>query len=486
MTARRASELVLPLALALLLFVVLAAFVAVDPPSGFTSSSSPFTDEAWDIVNARNLVLFGHWSTDDWNLYLLNFPFSASEAAMFSVAGVGIVQARLISIVATALTVFALGAGLRTVLGRGPALIGAVAFGSAALVLYYGRLAYLEPLVALGVTLGTLGALRATAPRSGWWGVLSGLALAGAIGTKPSALFASIGLLLGVAVVLARSSPAARRWLIGAVVAIGVAGLAWVVALGLENRLAVGGDLRIWASEPLPRSVLGWVRRVLGFPFRNDRMLLLAAPLLIGAAVGSVFAIRRRHTLSPTVRGLVGAAIGSLVLGFAVLAMVPYRPNRYEVPLLPAMAILTAVAWSVIAELVGRSDAGRRRAVGTLVAAGLVLPGVVLFASWMLVTPSSLPGIQDDVASIIPPGAAVEGIYAPLFALRAPVVTFVSRPWAGINTGDLYAVRHVRWYIGAMGTTPGWAGRHPAAWAARQQRLCAPWGSRTVCVWQVP
>jgi 4-amino-4-deoxy-L-arabinose transferase-like glycosyltransferase len=371
-------------------------------------------------------------------------------------------------------------------LGRGPALIGAVAFGSAALVLYYGRLAYLEPLVALGVTLGTLGALRATAPRSGWWGVLSGLALAGAIGTKPSALFASIGLLLGVAVVLARSSPAARRWLIGAVVAIGVAGLAWVVALGLENRLAVGGDLRIWASEPLPRSVLGWVRRVLGFPFRNDRMLLLAAPLLIGAAVGSVFAIRRRHTLSPTVRGLVGAAIGSLVLGFAVLAMVPYRPNRYEVPLLPAMAILTAVAWSVIAELVGRSDAGRRRAVGTLVAAGLVLPGVVLFASWMLVTPSSLPGIQDDVASIIPPGAAVEGIYAPLFALRAPVVTFVSRPWAGINTGDLYAVRHVRWYIGAMGTTPGWAGRHPAAWAARQQRLCAPWGSRTVCVWQVP
>jgi 4-amino-4-deoxy-L-arabinose transferase-like glycosyltransferase len=486
MTARRATDLLVPLSLALLVFVILAAFVAVDPPTGVTSSSSPFTDEAWDIINARNFVLFGHWSTDDWNLYLVNFPFSVSEAAMFSVAGVGIIQARLISIVATALTVFALGAGLRTALGRGPALLGAAAFGSAALVLYYGRLAYLEPLVALGVTLGTLGALRATGPSSGWWGVLSGVALAGAIGTKPSALFVSIGVLLGVAVVLGRSSPAARRWLIGAVVAIGVAGLAWLVALGLENRLAVGGDLKIWASEPLPTSLLGWVRRILGFPFRNDHMLILAAPLLIGAGVGALLAIRRRQALSPIVRGLVGATIGSLLLGFAVLAVVPYRPNRYEVPLLPAMAILTAVAAGVLADVVSRASPRRWRAAGTLVTAGLVLPGVVMFAGWMLVTHSTLPVIQDDVASIIAPGAAVEGIYAPLFALKAPVTTIVSRPWAGINTGDLYAVRDVRWYIGAMGTSPGWADRHPTAWAARQQRLCAPWGSATVCVWQVP
>ena len=166
--------------------------------------------------------------------------------------------------------------------------------------------------------------------------------------------------------------------------------------------------------------------------------------------------------------------------------IVPYRPNRYEVPLLPAMAILTAVGWGVIAEVVARASVQRRRAVATLVTAGLVLPGVVLFAGWMLRTRSSLPGIQAEVASIIPPGAAVEGIYAPLFALRAPAITLVSRPWAGINNGDLYSVRDVRWYIGATGTRPGWAASHPNAWAARQERLCAPWGSTSVCTWQVP
>ena len=104
-------------------------------------------------------------------------------------------------------------------------------------------------------------------------------------------------------------------------------------------------------------------------------MLILAAPLLIGAGAGAVLAVRGWQALSPTLRGLVGAAIGSLVLGFAVLIVVPYRPNRYEVPLLPAMAILTAVAWNLIAERVGRrSGAQRWRVVGALVEKSLATP----------------------------------------------------------------------------------------------------------------
>ena len=44
MTARRTTDFLVPLAPALLLFVVLAAFVAVDPPTGFTSSRAPYAD----------------------------------------------------------------------------------------------------------------------------------------------------------------------------------------------------------------------------------------------------------------------------------------------------------------------------------------------------------------------------------------------------------------------------------------------------------
>jgi hypothetical protein len=90
------------------LFALLATFVAADPTSKVTFSSSPFTDEAFNTVNARNFVQLGRWSTDEWNLYLVNLPFSLLQAAWFGLVGVGIVQARLIAIACVSLTAAAL------------------------------------------------------------------------------------------------------------------------------------------------------------------------------------------------------------------------------------------------------------------------------------------------------------------------------------------------------------------------------------------
>jgi len=76
------------------LFAVLTAFVAADPATKVTASLAPFTDEGFNVVNARNLVQLGTWTTDEWNLHLVNLPFSLLQAVWFQVAGVGIVQAR--------------------------------------------------------------------------------------------------------------------------------------------------------------------------------------------------------------------------------------------------------------------------------------------------------------------------------------------------------------------------------------------------------
>lgn len=218
----------------LVVFGLLAVFVLRDPAGRVTASNAPYSDEAWDLINPRNFVLFGTFSTDDWNLHLVNVPYSIIQAAVFTVAGVGMAQGRLLSIVAVALTMAALGWGLRRPLGQGAAILAALAYGTSTLVLYYGRLAFLEPLVALFLTVGGLLALRADGPRSGRWGLAAGLALALAIGTKPSAAFATAGLLVGLGLVRGRS-PAVRRWIGGAVVAIGLAGLVWIVLIGLPN-----------------------------------------------------------------------------------------------------------------------------------------------------------------------------------------------------------------------------------------------------------
>jgi 4-amino-4-deoxy-L-arabinose transferase-like glycosyltransferase len=470
-----------PLAVLLLLW----AFVRADPTPGVTVSNGPYTDEAWDVINARNLVLLGRWSTDDWNLHLVNVPFSVIQAAVFSVAGVGMAQARFVSIAAVAITMLALGFGLRRHLGLEAALLASIAYGGSTLVLFYGRLAFLEPSVAMWLTLGGLLTLRARHARSGRWGLLAGIALALAIGTKPSAAFAVAGILVGLTVAGRRSGPV-RRWIAGAAAAIGLAGLTWVVLIGLPNMAAVRTDLRIWASEPIFASLGGMLRQVVTFPTRSDGFFVLAAPILIIGVGGLLLAVRARRSMAPEVLGLFAAATGWLVFGLGLLAVAPYRPNRYGVPMLPALAILVGIGLWALGTLAPSWSPRRMRSVASAVALVLVVPGLLSYATWMRDATYRLPDIQASVVAAIPAGSVVQGSVAPAFALQAPVVTIVSRPPTRVNPGDLYVTRGVRWYIGAEGSAPEWSKLHPEAWAARTTVLCARWGSDNNCVWHLP
>jgi 4-amino-4-deoxy-L-arabinose transferase-like glycosyltransferase len=133
---------------------ILGTFADVDPWDGFTFSNSPFTDEAWWLANARNFAVFGHWSTDDWNLHLVSPVYSTVQAVALMVAGVDLIAARLVVVAAVALTCIALAVCLRRPFGNGPAIVAAAAYGFSLLILYYGRLAYVEPVVALALVTG--------------------------------------------------------------------------------------------------------------------------------------------------------------------------------------------------------------------------------------------------------------------------------------------------------------------------------------------
>ncbi len=473
------------LAVPVVIVLVLLAFVAADPAVGVTASNGPFTDESWDVMNARNFVLLGAWATDDWTLQLVNLPFSLSAAAVFSVLGVGIVQARLVSIAATGITTAAIGLGLRRPLGPGPAALASMAFAGATLVLYYGRLAFLEPSVAMWLTLGTLAALRARGERAGRWGILAGLLLALAVGTKPSALAAVGGLVAAVAVVGARQA-AVRRWVAGAVLAIASLGGAWLVAVWLPNRTAISNVLRIWASEPIIAPVRTVLGRVTGFPGHNDRFISQSVPLLAAGIAGWAAGAMRWQRLSAEVRLLLAAATGWVVAGLGLLVVAPYRPNRYEEPLLPAFAILLGIGVRVVADAWTARSRPQTLLAGTALALLLVAPGAAAYAGWMANATYRLPAIQAETLAAIPAGSATQGTYAPAFAMRARVLTIVSRPADQISPGDLYATRNVRWFVGEDGEAPIWATLHPAAWAARQALLCSDWGATHVCVYRLP
>ena len=475
------------------LFLLLAAFVAADPASHVTFSTSPFTDEAFNTVNARNYVLLGRWSTDEWNLYLVNLPFSLVEALWFRLVGVGIVQARLVAIACVSLSAAALVWGLRGAVNRRAATFAGIAFAASGLILVYGRLAFLEDMVVLALVLGSVVLVRdeRLSPR---WGVVSGVCYAVAIGAKPSAAFAVAGILVAVAIIGIRDW-AARRWVAGALAAIVVLGLLWAAVIWLPNRDVVALDLKIWAPENLNLAPLAILKSAWQYVVHdNDHIYgTLLGPLLGLGAAGffTVALLRRRLTRSQARLALV--SIGWLAAGFGILLIASYRPNRYAVPLVPPLAILAALGIQLASTWLEerRPEAGSvsgRRMAGTLVLAITVAaaaPGLAWYGSWARGASYNLPEIQSRFASAVPAGERVAGRESALFLMRSQAVTLITQPGGGpANHGDLYA-QGVHWYVLPADDPPP-PGVSAATWASRQSVECADYGGVRECLFHVP
>ena len=124
----------------------------------------PWTDEGFNLVNARERVLAGHFATGDIDRSLTNGAYSVLAAAMFTVTGPSLAAGRALSMVAVAAAVLLLALGLARPLGRPAALLAAAGLGGANLVLEHGRLALVEATV---VVLLTGAFVLATGPPGG-------------------------------------------------------------------------------------------------------------------------------------------------------------------------------------------------------------------------------------------------------------------------------------------------------------------------------
>ena len=343
----------------------------------------------------------------------------------------------------------------------------------------------LEPLVTTGLTLGVVLAARAGDPRAGRFGFLAGLSLALAIGVKPNAAFASIGILLGIAVVAGRHDPAVRRWLAGAAAAIATCGAAWAAAVLIPHASEVAADVRIWPAQHLPGSLGDLVYSIVHYPFSTDGAIPAALVLGIAGLAGLAGSIARWSDLDASRRRLVGAATGWLVLGAAPLFGLDYHPNRYVLPLLPAFSVLLAAGLFVADPTIRRSAFRRRLAVPALVAV-LVLPGLFAYVGWLSSGTRDLGPAQAAYDSLLPPGSVAEGDFAPLLAMTSRATTIVSWPNARVNAGDGYADQGVRFVVTSPGSPPSWVSRHRAAWAARRTLRCSTWGGEDVCLFALP
>ena len=155
--------------------------------------------------------------------------------------------------------------------------------------------------------------------------------------------------------------------------------------------------------------------------------------------------------------------------------------------MLPALASLSAcgasVAWPWLR---GHASPWLRTAGVGAVALLLTIPGVIAYGSWMRQATYSLPVMQEEVRSLVPPGSTTFGGLAPTLLMRAPVVT-ISRTVGAQANADLYATRGVRWFVtGRDAVVEPVARLHPVAWAARAVVYCHRWGDHDVCLYHLP
>ena len=131
-------------ALVVLIVLVRVVFPGSDAYSRLTWSSALLTDEGFYIHNARNLVLFGHARTDEFNNALIMPLLHLLQVAVFRVWGVGAMQARALTIGISLLTLLIFWDALRRAWGQRCAWLGLALLGLDPVFALYNRLALMD------------------------------------------------------------------------------------------------------------------------------------------------------------------------------------------------------------------------------------------------------------------------------------------------------------------------------------------------------
>src|SRR5262245_57517523 len=112
-----------------------------DPYPSLDWSAGMLTDEGFYIHNARNVALFGHARTDEFNNMLLSPWLHYLQVGVFTYFGAGSVQARLISVVFSLLTLLVFWAAMRRAFGYRIAWTAAIFLGLDHTNLLFNRMA---------------------------------------------------------------------------------------------------------------------------------------------------------------------------------------------------------------------------------------------------------------------------------------------------------------------------------------------------------
>lgn len=356
-----------------------AVYPTADPPWG-PSVGITWHDEGPWVHNARNKALWGTWSTDRWNPMYLTPVFTALEYAAFECFGVGLWQARSVSVAMGLISIVMVAFGVLACSDRRTALVAAALLATNHAWVQWNRVALLETTMVafMAVAWGAY----ALAERRAWWGGVAGLAAVMALYSKAAAAFFIVALgteaLLSVALALGLDAKRLRRDRAdGDGAAPRMAPALWTLA-----GLAIGGTLfLVWFVLP------NWAE----VRFYNWQMSVTRKPSYgLGAFVD-------RATWVPVVNAFFTRMWPvTLVAVTACLALLTrWRTAK------PAERLLGLWVALGIAELVVH-DAGNERRLVLLIPVLIILAALVLGRSEPVLPPSAVRLSRRDAALAVP------------------------------------------------------------------------------------
>lgn len=346
-------------ALPVILLIVGLRLIALrsDPFPRLDWSAGLLTDEGFYIHNARNVVLFGHAVTDEFNNMLLSPLLHFVQVAVFKLTGVGSVQARLISVVCSLLTLVLLWAALRRAFDKRIAFTALLLLGLDHTNLLYNRMALMDTPASLLAVIAFycfVRGVQATENSTSKNQVLLWLSVCGAfIALTITARTLCIYLLpvpfIALAVQALRRSDIRElpRTLVRfSVLSVGL-GLVIVFALYAvvwywphhAEITAMNNFYRTYQIQPRSFGQAAWnVYRTFLGPSGLASYLFRHTPVVFTLALLGL--VLRPKALVNSVEAYL---IAWLLLGWSLLAVSSYSPSRYYVTTYPALSALAAI-----------------------------------------------------------------------------------------------------------------------------------------------
>ncbi|MFZ4783221.1 MAG: ArnT family glycosyltransferase [Armatimonadaceae bacterium] len=321
-----------------------------------------WTDEGFYAHNARNQVLFGKAEQDGFNNYNLSPVLHAIQVIVFTQFGVGLIQARLISIIASLLTCGFLYAGVRNDFGPRAAAFSLMLLGLESSYILYNRLGLME---SLGTLVIALAYYLWTLDRP-WSKFLSGFIAAAAFAVKTTFLIFLPAPVIALIIINKRDlrAIASSTWpyLLGAAAFFGLYYGTWLGVHGAEVA-RMNNFYRTMQSQPRSFNQLLWMirRAVIGYHFGFlQRMETRSTVFLNLALVGSIWSLFKVMPIGKSKSGEVIEGIHKRLLmhivcfaaGVLFIFVSRYAPSRYFLVFHVSAAVVGGVLLSRFTDVV--------------------------------------------------------------------------------------------------------------------------------------